>query len=74
MSEGKYHELSEADVEWALSEVVFIDHIIASGAAREGLVKRLSYNPHTRTFRVKTNTTEATFGTAAEAARWYSGK
>jgi hypothetical protein len=70
----KIHTISPEDVEAALSEVVLIYHQLISAPARNGSRKRLSYNPETKTYRIKTNCTEATCKTSDEAARLYNDK
>lgn len=68
------HELDEATVWAAVEEVVMCDHMIACAGCPEGGYKKLYFNPASQTYRIKTETTEATCKTAAEAARLYSAK
>lgn len=68
------HEIYATDVNIAVAEIVNKDHILASAEAREGGVKRLSYNPATGVYRIKTKTTERTCKLATEAATYYSEK
>lgn len=66
------HELTTKDVEWAMSEVVYIPHTLASATARDGGRKKLTYNPHTRIFTIETDKTERTCGAEDMAAQLYS--
>lgn len=67
-----FHQITETDVRIALDEIVCREHVLASARASIGGTKRLTYNPQTSTYRIKTAEYEATCKTAAEAARLYS--
>lgn len=70
------HKISAEDVERALSDIMRIEHILASSSGYRG-VKFLRYNPSSKTYFVEAicrdgSRTESSCKTVGEAATLYS--
>ena len=66
------HILTPEEVEKCFNEIVYKDHLIASGPTAKGGTKRLFYNPRGPLFTIVGDDTNQTSDNSSRAAMLYS--